>query len=53
MELLKINYLFGWLENHRSMAEMRKNYGTVEWLDGRTNGKVEAEKYDWAPAQFF
>lgn len=24
MELLKINYLFGWLESHRSVAEIRK-----------------------------
>lgn len=27
MELLKINYLFGWLESHQSAAEIRKNDG--------------------------
>jgi len=44
MELLKINYLFGWLESHRSATEIRKK------RVGRSGEGVETKsaekKYD-------
>jgi len=49
MELLKINYLFGWLESHRSAAKICKK------RVGRAGGEVETEnevgekKYDGTP----
>lgn len=45
MELLKINYLFGWLENHRSVAEIRKKKKkTLVRQTARGRGTVRAEK---------
>lgn len=45
MELLKINYLFGWLESHRSVAEIRKKKKeTIAQQTVRGRGAVRTEK---------
>jgi len=43
MELLKINYLFGWLESHRSAA--KKRIGLSGGGMG-TGNEVGGKKYD-------
>lgn len=47
MELLKINYLFGWLESHRSAAKifLKKKPSWSDWRRGVDRERSRRKKY--------